>query len=36
MAEGIINNRMMMEMCMCRMCMMLRALKTDSPVSISV
>jgi hypothetical protein len=27
---------MMMEMCMCRMCMMLRALKTDSPVSISV
>jgi hypothetical protein len=27
---------MMMEMCMCRMCTMLRALKTDSPVSISV
>jgi hypothetical protein len=27
---------MMMEMCMCRMCTMLRAQKTDSPVSISV
>ena len=36
MAVGIINNSMMMEMCMCRMCTMLCALKTDSPVSISV
>jgi hypothetical protein len=30
------NNSMMMEMCMCGMCMMLRAQNCDSPVSFSV
>ena len=36
MREITVNNTMMMEMYMCRMCMMLRAQNTDSPVSISV
>jgi len=36
MREITVNNTMMMEMYMCRMCMMPRALNTDSPVSISV
>ena len=36
MSECIINKTMMMEMYMCRMCMILRAQKADSPVSISV
>lgn len=36
MREITVNNTMMMEMYMCRMCMMPRALNMDSPVSISV
>ena len=36
MGKANINNTMMMEMYMCRMCMMLCAQKANSPVSISV